>query len=484
MLYILYAAGALLALLLVIIVVRTLTIPSLQEKAQPSEAPAIIDEAAAAAHLSQAVSIPTVSKADRSQLDGQAFERFVGFLEETYPNVHRAMQRERVSDYSLLYRWEGEDTSLKPALFLAHMDVVSAGDEAEWSYPPFAGEEHDGCIWGRGTLDMKGTLVSLMEAAEALIAAGKKPRRSVYFAFGQDEEVGGHFGARRIAALLEQRGMRFEFVLDEGLAIMKDAVPGVRQNVALIGLCERGYIDLLLTAEGEGGHSSIPPRSTAIQALAGAVSRIEQHPFRVYMNGTAMKVFSYTARHMSLPYRAVFANRWLTDGIIKKLLTAEPSTTAMIRTTVVPTMINGGTQSNVVPPKATCVLNVRIMPGETRETVVQRLNEIISDPRVTIEDYDDGYVAPTAVTSDNSPSFRRLAKTIRSVYPDTLVAPALSISGSDSAFYGGVSENIFRFSPVVLSTTDSELIHGIDERIRLEDFIREIRFYMQILVDC
>jgi carboxypeptidase PM20D1 len=230
--------------------------------------------------LAQALRFATISHEDPAQVDRAPFRELHRFLEESFPQVHHSLKREVIEEYSLLYTWQGTDASLAPALFAGHIDVVpvESGTETEWQYPPFEGCVEEGYIWGRGALDDKVAVLGLLEAAEALLARGFQPHRTIYLAFGHDEEVGGTYGAKRIAALLQQRGVRLEFALDEGLAVTEGIIPKVSKPVAMVGIAEKGYLCLELSAESRGGHSSMPPSETAIGILSAAITRLERHP--------------------------------------------------------------------------------------------------------------------------------------------------------------------------------------------------------------
>lgn len=482
--YPLMALVALIAVILFVVIVRALLCHSRQPRVTADELPALPDRVEAVRCLSGAVRIPTFSNVDIDKVNAEDFERFIAYLAKSFPEFHKVATLERVSDFSLVYRWQGSDETLKPALFISHMDVVGVPEDqiSQWSHEPFSGDVSDGFIWGRGTLDMKGILISIMEAAETLAKSGTIPKRTMYFALGQDEEVGGLRGANVIAQRFADEGLTFEYVLDEGLMITTDSVPGVKQNVALVGTCERGYIDLCLTVEATGGHSSAPPKDTAIGILSRAVERIENAPFKAHMTGAAMKLFKYTAHDMNPLYRAVFSNLWLTAGIVRGILTSAPTTKALVCTSVSPTIFNAGSQANVLPSEASCIFNARIMPGEDKDSVIKHLNKAIKDPRVHISEYNYSYIPPTPVSNDRSRQYKAIAAAIRRTFPDVLVAPTLCIAGTDSPFYSNLTDCSFRFSPQVLSSDGTSLIHGIDERLDIEDYLKGIEFYERMIL--
>lgn len=230
-------------------------------------------------NLSAAIQFRTVSNADPTMIDSAQFEKFIDFIAVTYPLVHANLNFERVNSYALLYEWKGKNTSLKPALLMGHYDVVPViqGTERLWEHKPFYGEIAQGYVYGRGALDDKTTVMGVLEAVEHLLKTGYKPERSLYLAFGHDEEVLGKYGGKEIASILKKRNVALEYVLDEGGMIKQDGVEGLNKPIAMIGIAEKGYVTLRLTATGEGGHSSMPPPQTSIGDLAEAIDRLQKN---------------------------------------------------------------------------------------------------------------------------------------------------------------------------------------------------------------
>ncbi|MGH7005733.1 MAG: M20/M25/M40 family metallo-hydrolase, partial [Alphaproteobacteria bacterium] len=328
----------------------------------PADA-ATIDASAAAARLGAAVRLQTVSKPPGDPIDPQAFRDLHNFLAQSYPAAHKALTREIIGEYSLLYRWEGTEPNLKPILLMGHMDVVPA--PGEWTQAPFSGVIADGYVWGRGTLDDKVSVLGILEAAEHLIAAGFRPRRTAYFAFGHDEEIDGRNGARRIVAHLKQRGVRFETVLDEGSPIATGLVPGIDRPVALIGMAEKGYLSIELIARTSGGHSSMPSLHSAIMVLGRAFQRVGPETVASQLRPPMSQTLDALAPHFSFLPRLFIANRWLTEPVLLSQLEKIPETNAMIRTTVAVTIIRAGDKDNVLPGEAHAVMNLRLLPGDT-----------------------------------------------------------------------------------------------------------------------
>src|SRR5712692_11456707 len=333
-------------------------------RAEPSSA---IDRDRAAEHLAAAIRFRTVSHQDPSEDDRTQFAGLRTFLARTYPKVHRSLVRELVNGDGLLYTWKGADASAKPVLLMAHQDVVpiEPGTEGRWAHPPFGGAIADGFVWGRGALDDKASLVFLMEAVESLLAEGFQPRRTVYLASGFDEEVGGLAGATKIAELLGSRGVRLDYVLDEGRALTQGIVPDLKQPVASIGIAEMGFLSVELVAETEGGHSSRPPRQTSIGVLAAAIERLERRQLPARLRGAPRLELETLAPSMPFGRRVMLSNLWLFAPLVVRALEQNPTTNSMVRTTTAPTIFQAGVKENVLPSKARAVVNFRILPGDS-----------------------------------------------------------------------------------------------------------------------
>lgn len=448
----------------------------------PPFTPLQIDAEAVAERLRRAIQIPTISQQEKRETDLAQFDRLHALLEEAFPGVHATLVREKVNGHALLYTWPGSDLSLAPIIFLAHQDVVpvAPGTEDAWTRPAFSGEVADGFVWGRGTLDDKGNLMGLLEAAEALLAAGFTPDRTIYFAFGHDEEVGGELGALAVATLLEERGVKAFFCFDEGLAITEGIIPGIKQPVALVGTAEKGYLSLELRVEATPGHSSAPPPETAIGILAKAVAVLEANPFPAKLAGPMREMLEAVGPEMNFPMRLVMANLWLLDGVVQRRLEGMPATGAALRTTTAPAIFEAGTKENVLPGVARAVLNFRIMPGETIATVLDHVRDTIDDPRVRIEALPSSN-DPTPVSDVDCAAYEVINVSLRQVFPDTIVAPGLVLGGTDSQHFVNVAANVYKMAPFPLREEDLARIHGTNERVAVEDYVKAIQFYAQLM---
>jgi carboxypeptidase PM20D1 len=463
------------------LVVRAVSLPSRQLVVEP--VPPMAVDPGAAGRLARAVTFRTVSYQDPAETDPEQFRALHRYLEASFPGVHRTLRRELVSELSLLFTWTGRDPAARPLLFLSHLDVVPVESETAWSHPPFAGEIADGHVWGRGALDDKLGVLGLLEAVESLLRDGFQPRRTIYLAFGHDEEVLGRRGAPAIAALLGERGVTPELVLDEGLPVVVGQFSGVRAPVATIGIAEKGYVSVELTVEGEGGHSSMPPPETPVGTLAKAITRLEAHRPRPALAGAARQLLAAVAPHMDLGRRIAIANLWLFGPLVEWQLTGSPVTDALIRTTTAPTMLEGGPKENVLPARARAVVNFRIRPGDSVAGVLAHVQATVADARVK------AVPLPSAMRSEPSPessiessAFQTLARTIREVFPDALVVPSLVLGATDARHYATLAPGaVYRFIPVRMRPEDRRRVHGIDERIAVAGYEDAVRFYARLI---
>ena len=376
----LFIVGALLVLIAAV-AINTLRKTSHQLQV-PALAPLAIDKPAAADRLAQVVRLSTVSSRDDAQLNADKFGQLHDLLEAKFPLIHAKLKREEVAGLSLLYTWQGSDPQAHPIMLMAHQDVVpiAPGTEGDWQVPPFAGEVKDGFVWGRGSWDDKGNLMSQMEAVEMLLASGFAPKRTVYLAFGADEEVGGLRGAAKIAALLAERKVHLDFVIDEGLLVLDGVMPGLKKPAALIGVAEKGYMSVVLKMSATPGHASMPPKpgTSAIAMMSAALKRLDDEQLPGGIRGVAGEMFEALAPEMSGFSRVALSNLWLFGPVVQKQLEGAGSTNAMMRTTTALTIVNAGNKENVLPGRAEATVNFRILPGDTKEQVMEHMRSKVA----------------------------------------------------------------------------------------------------------
>jgi carboxypeptidase PM20D1 len=442
-----------------------------------------VDQTLAATHLAGAIRFRTITTDTEARTAPDPWPTFHAYLSGVFPLVEQNLHRETVENSCLLYTWPGHRADLAPLILTAHMDVVPAADDtlAQWTHPPFDGVVADGMIWGRGSLDDKNSVIGLLEAVEALLARGFVPERTIYLGFGHNEEGGDRSsGAAAIAKALASRGVRNAVLVDEGGWIF-DKIPGVTKHVALIGIAEKGFTSVELAVSGGGGHSSMPPRETAVGILARAIDRAETHQMPARLDGASAALFDYLAPEMSFGMRVLFANRWLTRPLLLNQLAKQPTTNAAIRTTTAPTMLRASAKENVLASTAAAVVNFRLLPGDTQDSVIAHLRDVIDDPRVAIAPYHGQRGDEATEASDTSgPAFAALAGAIRSVFPDVLVAPYLTGGATDARHYAAVAPNLYRFVPID-QPGSTELLHAPNEHIAVDVYMKMIRAYAAMI---
>lgn len=425
----------------------------------------------------QMIKCKTISHKDITLEDEEEFIKFKKLLVENYPSVNSHCKLYNIGRTGILYHWKGK-TSEKPVVFMAHYDVVPVNED-QWSKEPFSGIVEDKYIWGRGTLDTKSTLCGIMEAAEKLINDGFIPENDIYLSFSGDEETNGK-SAKDIVEFLRQNEVEPFMVLDEGGAIVKNVIPGVKEKCALIGTGEKGKMHLRLSVKGQGGHGSTPPPTSSIGRLAKSVSKIERKPFKFHLSQPAKDMFNIIGRHSSFGLKIIFANINFFSPLLN-LLTKKTGgeLNALVRTTTAFTKMSGSNAINVFPPYASIEGDIRIMEGDTEETIITGIKNRIKDDKVVVESLDTIPVAP--FSSMDTEAWDILKDSIKSIWPDTIVSPYLMLGCTDSRSYTKISKNVYRFSPMELSSEERKLIHGNDERIPEDKLILAVKFYISIM---
>ena len=438
-----------------------------------------IDGEAATNNLASSIRFKTISHQDKEKFSPQEFEGFIKWAADTYPEFHSAMQLEML-EYTLLFKWEGSDNSLAPILLTAHYDVVPVipGTESIWEEEPFAGVISNNRIWGRGALDDKSGVVGMMEAATYLIQNNFQPTRTVYFSFGHDEEIGGG-GAAQVTEKLKQEGVQLQWSLDEGSFVNRGFFPGVDKLVAPINVAEKGIMNLLIVAKAKGGHSSTPPKKTAVTILADALIKLENEPLPGSLEGLSAVMFDEVSKHMPFGYRFLFANRWLFGGLLDSQMSSTPVINAMIRTTTAPTMLSGSIKSNVLPIEATALINFRLHPRDSIESVTEHVRRVVGSDQVEVRTL--GGMEASGVSSWESPGYEIISSSLSKVYGEVVSVPGIMIAASDTRHYSKVADNSFRFNPFSIVPEDMTGFHGTNESIAVDSFIAGIKTYVDII---
>ena len=468
--------GAIFLVIFAVLIVRALLfVPEKRKNSQPDFVS--VDSEAAINSLAELIRCKTVSYSDRSLEDEAEFKRLKELLPKLFPAVYEKCILEEPNDRSILLRWKGESEEL-PTVLMAHYDVVSVSRDG-WDKPAFEGVIENGILWGRGAIDTKGTLNAILCAAESLIKDGFIPKRDIYFAFGGDEEINGT-GAKTIAELLKKRGVEPGMVLDEGGAVVENVFPGVKERCALIGIAEKGMLNIEYSVKSCGGHSSSPQKNTPVERLSRACVRMSKRPFKFKLTEPARKMLDTLARNSAFVYKLIFANLWLFAPVLNVITKNNGGElNAILRTTSAFTMMRGSEGMNVIPPVATMVSNHRILPGESVEQVKAQIEKKVNDKEVHIRTI--GGMNPSNVSTTECEAWDRIKSAALNTWQGVIVSPYLMFACSDSRHYSEFSDKVYRFSPLVLTKEERETIHGNNERISISQIRESVEFYIRLI---
>ena len=428
--------------------------------------------------LQALVRLPTVSQADEAAIDRTPFEAFAPALAEAFPLLHEHLALTRVRDHSLLFHWRGS-TDADPLVLMAHLDVVPIDESAPWQHPPFGAEIHDGAIWGRGTLDDKGSLVGICAAVERLLEDGFVPARDVWLSFGAREEVSGPDAPAAVEELRARKVTPW-LVLDEGGAIAHDAFPGVKPPLGVVGVTEKGTTTIELRAEGRGGHSSTPAPGGPTARIARAVVRLEKRPFAASLPEPTLEMFRRIAPYAPRALRPLFANARRLQPVVKRaLLAAGAEPAAIVRTTMAVTTLSGSPAHNVIASSATAAVNLRILVGDTVASVTEHVRKAIADDSIQLEVIDANEPSPVSPIDD--PAFELITDTISEIFEDAVPTPYVMMAATDSRYFTAICPRVYRFTPFRMTKAQRESIHSYDEHIGIDDWLDGVRWYTRLI---
>lgn len=494
-----------LTVLIAVLLIRTFTYPfkkSLQGSAK--EMPWIKNDSAVQ-RLSDGIKIQTVSTGELGDFDYTTFDVFKEYLKNSYPVVYQNTENYEINKYGLIFRLKGSEPDLEPILFLSHIDVVPIGDAdiknkeenifrpndkalpavteiaENWDFAPFSGAVANGRIYGRGTIDMKGMLFSLMESMTNIIKSRYVPQRDIYLAFGFDEEVGGKKGAAQIADYFKKKGLKFDAVYDEGgLILEKGSIAGIDSDVAVIGCAEKGFLSAKIKVKGLGGHSSMPPMESAIGKAAVIMQRLEDNQMKPIITPLIKEFFDNIGGSMSFANRFAISNQWLLKPVLLSQLTKNNSTNALVRTTTALTMMKGSNGTNVLSPEVEFVVNFRLIPGNTIKDVKEHIAKATEGFDVEIEEIDNTREA-SAVSPTNTQAYKLIETGVKQIHPDALITPYLTVGGTDAYKYQIVSNHIYRFMPIKINHSEQQSIHSTNEYISIENYMKMIHYFEYIM---
>ncbi len=477
--WILYVILALIAVFFAVILLRAAAFRPKKTAERPREEVSFDGDKAIEA-LQKLIRCRTVSYYDPAMEDDGEFEKLIALLPELYPHVAATCSLTRLPDRALLFRWEGKGHD-EPSVMMAHYDVVPV-EEENWEKPPFEAIIEDGVLWGRGSLDTKVTFNAILSAADTMIADGFIPAQDIYFAFSGGEEVNG-LGAVRIVDWFKEQGITPALVVDEGGAVVENVFPGVKAPCGLIGIAEKGMMNLTFSVASQGGHASAPKPHTPIGVLSRACCRVEKKPFPMHVTKPAGEMFDTLGRHSTFLFRVIFANRrlfgWVLD-LFGKLSGGEIN--ALLRTTVAFTQAKGSMAPNVIPPSASLTANLRLNPEDRVESAVKRIAATVKDDSVTLTV--GSAMEPSPISETDCPAWDKVAAAVADTWPGCIVSPYLMVQCSDSRHYGDLSNHVYRFSAMDLTSEERKTIHGNNERIRLDCAKRAVEFYLRLMGQC
>lgn len=476
MLYFLIFVIALIFIFLGVVIIRTLNFTP-KKAVDIDETMLCFNKDKAIENLRELVKCKTVSYRDKSLEDNAEFEKFIKKLPLLYPNVFEKCEYMELADRALLFKWKGK-TSEKPTVLMAHYDVVPA-DQSGWEKPPFDAVLENGVIWGRGTLDTKVTFNGVLFSADTLIAEGFTPENDIYFAFSGGEEVNGN-GASNIVDYFEANGITPYLVVDEGGAVVENVFPGVTAPCGLIGIAEKGMIDVEYSCKSNGGHASAPKPHTPVGILSAACVKIEKNPFKSHITKPVREMFDTLGRHSSFVYRMIFANLWLFKGLLDILCKKSGGElNALMRTTVAFTQMSGSKAANVIPSDAKMVSNIRLNPADSIDSAMEYIKKTVDDSSVEISVLHA--MNPSRISKTNCESYERVARAVASTWKGSIVAPYLMVQCSDSRHYGRICDKVYRFSAMDLTSKEIATIHGNNERVRVDAVNKAVEFYIRLI---
>lgn len=470
--------GIILLILIIVILVKTFNFKS-KQMSEPQSQLLILDDSCVF-RLQKAIQFKTISYDDASLMDTLAFADFHRFLNQAYPQIFSKLELEKVNKYSLVLHWKGKNSSAKPIILMAHQDVVPVEEATlnKWDVAPFSGGIKNDFIYGRGTIDDKGSMMAILESVELLLKQGFVPASDIYFVFGHDEEISGLNGAKVIAQLFKDRKINPAFVLDEGGIITEYKVPGLTKTAAVVGIAEKGYQTLDLKINIAGGHSSMPEKETAIDEIAKAVVKLKENPFPTQLGETVQSFLAYVGPEMPFVSKMAMANQWLFKPMITSTYSKTAAGNATIRTTTATTIFKAGLKENIVPGEAAITVNFRTQPGVSQQEVIDYVKKVIDDDRIQITPRGEGN-APKQVANVDDATFQYIQKNISAYKKDIVVAPYLVLGATDGRYFGNITSQVFRFAPF----TDPEGFHGVNERIKISEYKKGISFYYNLQKD-
>ncbi len=413
------------------------------------------------------------------QKDKSKFYEFHDVLRNEFPVVFETCAYENF-DGSILLRWKGQDSSKEPIMFMNHYDVVET--HGEWQHEPFSGDIADGKVWGRGTLDTKGGLFCMLQAAEELMKAGFKPQQDIYFETACTEETDGT-GCDAITKHLLKRGIHFSFCIDEGGFILYDPIGGADATFAMIGVAEKAYADVRFIAKSHGGHASTPSKDTPLVRLGKFMAACEKNDLKLFPVDMAPEVEEMLKRMgptMKAPLKQILENTEKTKPLLEKVLPMfSPTAAALLKTTMAFTMASGSDSTNVLPMEAHVIANMRFSHHQGSKAAIDAVTKLAKKYDIEVVVDDLGLESP--ICSYDTDQFRLVEKAVTENFKDVKTAPYIMNAASDSRYMARVCDNCMRFLPFIISDEQVAGIHGIDENVDVSTLPPAVDFYKYLM---
>lgn len=466
-----------LTILLIISVVLFNTLRFKSKQIQIAEQPDIQLRPGNIERLQEALRFKTISYDEPNSIDSAEFLKFHTYLAQAFPLVFEKASLIKINELSLLLHWKGKSHA-GPLVLMAHQDVVPVEKSTldAWKADPFAAKLIDGYVYGRGAIDDKGSLMAILESVELLMAENYIPEQDIYLSFGHDEEISGLYGTKAIVEWFKEKNIKPKMVLDEGGMITNSKIPNLNKTAAVVGIAEKGYLTVKLKTNVEGGHSSMPPKNTAIDVLAEAIVKIKQNPFPAQLDTVVQSFMDYVGPELPFTNKMAMANRWLLSPLIKSIYSQSPAGNASIRTTQAFTIFQSGIKENLVPGEASATINLRTLPHSNEKDIIAHLKKAVNNDLVSISS-EGNRTNPKQIANLQDGTFLHIQKTISAFKKDIIVAPFLMIGATDGRYFGEITSQVFRFIPF----TDLEGLHGVNERIAVKEYKKGIAFYYQLI---
>ena len=472
--YILYGVIALLVLFVLIILIRALAFNDKTNYKRNVPFNGKKDDIVY--KLGTLLKYKTISHENEEETDYKVFDEYIKKTKELYPLVFKTCEGTITKERAIKIKLKGESSD-KPSVLIAHYDVVPV--TPGWKHDPFLGEVVDGYLYGRGAVDTKLTMACALSALEKAIEGGYSPKNDLYLCFGSNEEINSD-SQLKIVEELKREGIKPAFVFDEGGGIMNGAFPGVKKDTAFLGMVEKGFLNVKLSIDTNGGHSSTPRKNGPIIRMSKALARIEKHPMKPNITPTVKELLRIMGMNTIFPLKIVFANMWLFKGLVKKLFAnLSADTRALLTSTFAFTIINGGNQTNVIPNHVEANINIRIAPFNTAEEIVKHIRKVVKDKDIVITYDNVNKMYPEC--SFKTEGYNLVKDTIIETYDDTIVSPFIMLGGTDGRHYNEICDCVIRFTPAKLSKEERAGVHGLDEKIKVESLEKCLEFYQRLL---